>query len=248
MSFYDEHLNPEHKKGVWATCPLLAIACNPGLAAVVGEDFTQFNDAVATTSLPGWTVTQAGSQGAVSIDDAAGGVLLIDSDSATVTQGANVQKIGECFLPAADKDIWFEARFKIVDTFDKCELFVGLSETDTAIIDTSANASASHIAWQCVTDDGVLLLSSEKAGTGETKAAATIEEDTWIKVGFHVSGLSTVDQYIDDVLISTTTALQHVTANIPIVEMTPSFVCQSGGTNDPIMHVDYVKVVQVLSR
>jgi len=234
--FFDDKYNAAMPGGVWATCPANAAMHDPGMAHVIFEDF---NDIDAAT-LAGWTATQA-TAGTFALTDAAGGVALADSGSTTATQGINVQKIGECIKPEADKDIWFEARVKVVDTYDKAELFIGLSITDTTIIDTSANSSTDHIGWQCVTDDGVLLFSAEKGGAGATRAAATIEEDTWIKLGFKVNGVTSIDQYINGVKTGTA----NVTANITVAEITPSFVCQSGGTNDPILHVDYIKCVQI---
>ena len=236
MNFLDLSLDSTGRVGVWADCPLLAIACNPTIGHVIFEDF----NSVDAATLAGYTATQA-SAGTFEIADGVGGVALADSGSTTVTQGINVQKIGECITPVADKDIWYETRVKVVDTYDKAELFIGLSETDTAIIDTSSNASENHIGWQCVTDDGVLLFSSEKATAGATKSSNTIAEDTWVTLGFHVHGVTSVDHYVNGVKQSTS----HVTANVPIVDMTPTFVCQSGGTNDPILHIDYYMVVQI---
>lgn len=237
LGFFDGKYNPAFTAGVWADCPILAAMHDPSVAHHIFEDFNNIDAA----TLAGYTVTQAGAVGTFALDDAAGGVAIVDSGSTTVTQGANVQKLGECFKPAAGKNIWYEIKCKIVDTFDKAELFIGLSITDTEIIDTSSNASTDHIGWQCVTDDGVLLFSAEKGGTGATKASVTLEEDTFITLGFKVNGLTDIEHWVNGVKIGTT----HLTANISVAEMTPSFVCQSGGTNDPILHVDWYKCFQI---
>ena len=236
LSFFDSIHNSSFPVGVWADCPVLAAMQDPNVAHYIFEDFNN-NDAA---TLAGYTATQQ-TTGTFALTDAAGGVALADSNSTTATQGINVQKIGECFKPAADKDIWFETRVKVVDTYDKAELFVGLSITDTTIIATSANSSTDHIGWQCVTDDGVLLFSAEKGGTGATKAAATIAEDTWITLGFKVNGVTSIEHWVNGAKLSTT----HVTANISVAEMTPSVVCQSAGTNDPILHWDWYKCFQL---
>lgn len=144
-------------------------------------------------------------------------------------------------VPAAGKDIWFETTVKVVDTFDKVEFFAGLSEVRTAIISSSANASDNHVGWQCVTDDGVLLFSAEKATAGATKAATTLAEDTYVKLGFRIKGVTEIEQYINGVLTGT----NHATANIPVLAMVPSFVCQSAGTNDPITHIKGYQVFQL---
>ena len=244
LNFWHSGQNSTFKTGVWSDCPFLAMT-DPTVAYTFFEDFMNWKGvAIATTAMAGWTVSQAGGQGAVTTDDTVpGGVLLLDSDSTTVTQGAQIQYAEGTlpFIPAADKDLWFECKLKVVDTFDKCEFFAGLAAVDTSIIAASANSSPNHIGWQCVTDDGVLLFSAEKATAGATKASTTLEEATYIRLGFKVNGVTSVEHWVDGVKIATT----QVTANIPIVGMTPSFVCQSGGTNAPIVHLDWVKIVQL---
>jgi len=230
VSVYDPSINSTHVTGLWRSCPLAEYAANPAVGILLDEPFVSY-DATATT---GDYLLTAATAGTAAISTAAPGVLEVDSASSTSTQGATLQRIKSCFLPAANKSIWFEAKIKIVDTFDKVELFVGLSELDTTLIAASANSSANHIGWQCVTDDGVLLFTSEKATTGTTIAAATIAEDTYITLGFVYDGAAdTVQQYINGVAVGSAIA----TTYIPKVAIYPSFVCQSAGTNDPIMHI-----------
>jgi hypothetical protein len=136
--------------------------------------------------------------------------------------------------------MWFETTIQTTfPTF--LEVFVALAELDTSIIATSAISTANHIGWYCVTDDGVLLFGANKASAAATKAAATIAEDTYIKLGFKVNGVTSIEQYINGVLTGTA----HATANVPIVALYPSFVCQSAGTNDPIMHIKGYRVFQL---
>lgn len=234
-TIYDPNINPTHPTGMWRSCPLWEGVCDPGVARALIEDWNYY-EAVSKPYL----LTQA-TTGAAAIVATESGVLEVDSNSGAQGQGANLQHQTAAFLPAADKDLWFEALVKITDTFDDCELFVGLSELDTAIIDTQANASTNHIGWHCVTNDGVLLFSAEKATVGVTKAAATIAEATYIKLGFYVKGITSIQQYIDGVAVGTA----HVTANVPIVALYPSFVCQSGGTADPIMSIAGYRVFQL---
>jgi hypothetical protein len=230
VSVFDPTINPTAQTGLWRTCPMGEYLHDPSVGILLIEDFQNY-DATATTG--DYLLTQA-TTGTGAISTAAPGVLELDSASSTATQGANLQRIKSCFLPAANKSIWFEAKVKVVDTFDKCELFVGLSELDTTMLATSANSSANHIGWQCVTDDGVLLFTNEKATAGNTIAAATIAEDTYIRLGFVYDGAAdTVQQYINGVATGSAVA----TTYIPKVAIYPTFVCQSGGTNDPILHI-----------
>lgn len=237
VSHYDPTLSSGYSANLWRTCPLLEYQHDPMIGFMVDERWDRY-DAAATTG--DYVLTQA-TAGTGAISTAAPGVLELDCNSTTATQGANLQRVKSVFVPAAGKHIWAEFKVKVVDTFDKAELFVGLSDVETAIIASSANASDNHIGWQCVTDDGVLLFSAEKAGTGATKAAATIAEDTYIKLGLYVNGVTEIEQYINGVKTGT----NHATANIPVVALVPSFVCQSGGTNDPILHIQGYRIFQL---
>jgi hypothetical protein len=236
VGVFDPAINPTYRTGLWATCPLAEYMHDPSVGVLLQEDFISY-DAAATTG--DYILTQA-TQGTAAISTTEPGVLVLDSNSATVTQGANLQRAKSMFIPAAGKDIWFETKIK-VDLAANAELFIGLSEIDTTIIGTSANSSANHIGWQCVTDDGVLLFSSEKAGTGATKAAVTLANDTYVRLGFRVKGVTEIEQYVNGVLTGT----NHVTANIPIVATYPSFVCQSDGADDPILFIAGFRVFQL---
>lgn len=227
VGHYDPTIDNTSPTGPFATAPMLEWLSNPNIGTLFHEDWSQYD------ASNDWTLTQA-TTGAAALSTAASHVLELDSNSTTATQGANLQRTGGPFIvPVAGTKIFAEFEVKVVDTYDKAELFIGLSEVDTTVIATSANSSANHIGWQCVTDDGVLLFTSEKAGTGDTGAAATIAEATYIRLGFVVDGITSVTQFVDGV----ETGTAKVTANVPIVKLVPTFVCQSGGTNDPILHI-----------
>lgn len=232
---YDETINPEHRNDLWAQCPMRAIMCSPKLATIYFEDFHAYN---ATDD---WTLTQA-TTGTAAISTAATGVLEIDSNSTTATQGVNLQNTNAAFVLAANKSLWYEARIKVVDTYDKAELFIGLANSDTTIIATSAVSTTDHIGFSCVTDDGVLLFNCEKAGVGTTGTGTTIAEATYVDLGFYYDGnADTARAYVNGVAVGSAIT----TTNIPKVVVYPSFVCQSGGTNDPILHVQGFRIVQL---
>lgn len=237
VSVYDSVLNSGYSANLWKTCPFQEYLHDPMIGFMLDERWHSYNAAATTGD---YVLTQA-TTGAAAISTAAPGVLELDSNSSTSTQGATLQHNKAAFIPAAGKHIWAEFKIKVVDTFDFVELFVGLSELDTTLIATSANSSANHIGWQCVTDNGVLLFSAEKAGAGATKAAATLVEDTYIRLGFYVNGVTEIEQYINGVKTGT----NHAAANIPVVAIYPSFVCQSAGTNDPILHIMGYRVFQL---
>lgn len=226
------------QRGVWADAPVIEHRFDPSIAVLLDEQWQSY-DPEATNG--DYVLTQA-TTGTAAISTAAPGVLELDSNSTTSTQGATLQRVKSPFVPAAGKHIWAEWAIKVVDTFDKIELFVGLSELDTTLIASSANSSANHLGWEITTDDGVLLFAGEKAGARATAAAATIAEDTWIRLGLYVNGVTSVQQYVNGVAVGDPLA----TANIPVVALYPSFVSQSAGTNDPILHIRPYRIMQLV--
>lgn len=187
-----------------------------------------------------YTMTQA-TTGTWEMDaDAENGVLSLDSNSTTAAQGIQAQKTLASFKPKAGRAIWYKSKVKVTGIANlNAELFIGLAEIDPTVIAASAVTTNNHIGFSSVTDNGILLANSAKAGTGATTTGTTIVSDTWITLGFKVSGLDSVSFYVNGAQVS---ALP--TANIPIVVLAPTFVCQSGGTDQPVLHVDYVIVEQ----
>lgn len=203
------------------------------------DDFLVFDD-------HRYTLTQA-TAGTAALDDAKGGVLLLDSASTTDGQGAQLQlldgTVGESFIPSADAKIYFEARVKLADIgtsgSDTVDFFIGLAVSDTTIIASGANSTANHIGFEHVDDDGAVDFHSESGGTRSSSTAVhTLADGTYVKLGFLVDGTSSVTPYVNGV------AKTAITANIPTTEMALSLVCQSAGTTDPIMHIDWVACIQ----
>ena len=216
---------------LWKDCPGgdLALDLNRGYL---------FIDGFMTLPTGKYTATQA-SQGTFALDDAEGGVVLADCGSSTVVQGINVQlnsTVGEAFATQAAGKLWFEARVKVVDMPTASpQFFCGLSVIDTTVIATSLNSSANHIGFESVTTDGVILFHAEVGGvrTSSTAAIHTFVDGTYVKLGFRVVNRAKIEVYVDGVLVDT------LTAGFPTTEMTPTLVCQSGGTDDPIVHLDW---------
>jgi hypothetical protein len=170
------------------------------------------------------------------------GTLLISAGSTTSTHGANVQRVKSAFIPAADKHIWaeFNVSWSGVGALN-VETAVGLFEIDTTVIGSSAVSTDNHIGFTSVTDDGILLFNSEKAAAGATAAAHTIVSATKVKLGFKVTGVTSVQAYVNGVATGDAVA----TANVPIVAVYPTFVCQSGGTDSPVLHLHNARIFQL---
>jgi hypothetical protein len=231
-SHYDPTLSTAYTGGLWKNCPLLEYGFDPMIGAYLNESFQSYN---ATSTTGDYLLTQAGAAGSAAISTTYPGCLAIDAGSSTSTQGANVQRIKSAFLPASGKDIWFEARVRMTTTVVS-ELFIGLAASDTSIIASSAQSTNNRIGWTSVTDDGVLLLDCDKAGTGTTAAATTISTSAWIRLGFKYDGTAdTIQQYIDGVATGSPIATTYISKSV----MYPSFVCQAAGTGQPVLNIAY---------
>lgn len=237
-SVYDPSLSPAHTTGLWRSCPLWEYLFDPSIGYMVDERWDSY-DPEATNG--NYVLTQAVS-GTAAMSTTIPGTLSINSGATTATQGVNLQRVKSAFIPAAGKHIWAEwdVQFTGVGALN-VETFIGLAEIDTTVIGTSAVSTDNHIGWSSVTDDGVLLFNCEKATAGATRAATTIVSATRVKLGFYVNGVTSIKQFINGVAVGTDTA----TANIPIVALYPTLVCQSGGVDQPVLHSHGYKIFQL---
>ena len=91
------------------------------------KNHVYFND--FDTYLAGeWVVTETGvaTQALANVD---GGVLLI-TNAAADDDASFSNKVGESFLPAADKNLWFKCKFQVSDA-TQSDVVIGLQITDT---------------------------------------------------------------------------------------------------------------------
>lgn len=243
VSFYDPALQTTYATAsLWRDCPLLEHRHDPSLGVLLREDFASYNAAATTGD---YTLTQATSGTAV-ISTAYPGTLTIDSGATTDNQGVNLQRLKSMWIPAANKSIWAEFFISLTATtppVTKTQLFVGLAASDTTIIASGAITTNNRIGWKIL--DGGLLVTTftcDKAGTEATKTGPTLVAATPIRLGFVYDGVAdTIQQYVNGVATGTVVA----TASVPKLAMYPSFVCQSDGTDEPILNVHGYRIFQL---
>ena len=244
----DRGLSPN----LWNQAPLQQVL-GGGLGEGFGfiDDFLTLDLSESGAAADGSDLTVAGSwcltnatAGTAALDPAAkGGVLLLDSAASTNNQGAQIQYGGAAgvasFIPNVNAKIYYEARIKAADIGSTTvQIFAGLAEVDTTLFATAANTTSNHVGFEAINTTSLSYV-HEKADTRVSDTSAgTIADDTYIKVGFLIDGLTSITPFVNGV------AGTKQTASIPIVEMTPSFVCHSSGTTDPILHVDWVACIQ----
>lgn len=218
------------------------------VSAVPGEydgEFGYFDD-FGNDSAGAWVDTQATSGTIVQSDYLTGSVLM-DAGATTADQGIQRQSEGETILPAAGRIIRYEARVKPTNLSN--QFFIGLAVEDTTVIAAGENSTANHIGWELgatdIASDGTQLYGyAEKAGTRNVArgiASGVLTSGSWVNVGFRVIGTSKIEWIVNNVIVDETTI---TSSNIPVTEMTPTLVCQSEGTTQPTLEVDYIRCFQ----
>lgn len=194
--------------------------------------FAEYYDDFFTYTAGDWTVTSTGS-GSRAVTDAVGGVLLLTTGS-TDDNSEELQTVGEVALPAAGKKLWFEARFYTEDA-DDTDIFIGLSDTDTTLIDGVSDGLYFHSS----DGDALLDFNATSGSTSSTDTGiATLTDSGFVKVGFRVDGTGLVSYWVNDVKKGS------FTTNIPTTEMAISFAVQTGSAAAHTMGIDYIRVVQ----
>lgn len=197
-----------------------------------------------TTACP-WTITQTDTKGTISHEaGAAGGVINFTNGGDSADDGINAQKTNVAVTPAAGTNIWFEARVK-TDQADE-QWAVGLCAVDTTIVaagvwdDVSDKVMFGH---HTGTADKIDLITARGATEDDTADAADMTDNTWVTLGFKITGLTKVEFYVDGVLTETGVTA----AAIPNATMVLSAVSQyeaAGG----ILSVDWVKIIATAGR
>lgn len=194
------------------------------------DDFDRFAAAEWIIS----TTEAGGSSASEALTDEDGGVLLITNDDADDDRDF-FQKVGESFLFATGKKLFFKARFKVSDA-TQSDFVMGLQITDTTPLDTTYG-----VFFQKDDGDANLDFHVEKDNTATSASAvATVEDDTYLTVGFYYDGVSTVQYFVNDVKLG-----ESVTTNLPDdEELTVSFGIQNGEAAAKTMSVDYIFVAK----
>lgn len=199
-------------------------------------DFTKthiFNDDFDTYTAADWTVTEVG-VATQALADGDGGLLLITNAAADDNSSFN-QKVGESFLFATGKKLWFDCRFQVSDA-TQSDVVIGLQITDTTPLDVT---------------DGVFFLKADGAATIDllvekdntattTSSVATLVDATDIRLSFFYDGVSAIKIFADGVHVATS-----VTTNLPDDEvLTVSFGIQNGEAVAKTMTLDYIVAVK----
>lgn len=180
-----------------------------------------------------WTITttEAGAGDATeALTDADHGVLLITNDAAD-NDNDFFQKVGESFLFASGKKLFFKARFKVSDA-TQSDFVMGLQITDTSPLAVTDGV-------YFMKDDGDANLDfhvTKNSTSTSATAVHTVVSDTYLTVAFYYNGKDAVEYFVDDVKKGTL-----ATTNLPDDEvLTISFGLQNGEAVAKTMSLDFI--------
>lgn len=202
--------------------------------AAFGDDVVQYSLNAGfpvddTTGDPlGWTstVVEAGTGTQIFANAVTGGgdIALITT-AANEYDGGNYQLNGEAFDITSGKELYFGAKIKVSDA-TQSDLFIGLAETDTTLMNTSTSHAIAlggdGLFFSKL--DGVTAINAKSYVDGsETNTAAV---STALDTSYHwyeiVYNGTDVKFYFDGSLVST------FTADFPDGEITPSINFRAG--------------------
>lgn len=186
-----------------------------------------------------WTITRidGGTDSAQvnALTNADGGVLLVTTNDADDDQ-ESFQKVGESFKFESGKDLIFKARLKLSDA-TQSDMTIGLQITDTTPL-----AVSDGVFFQKDDGDANLDLHIVKNSTAtDVTAISTLEDDTYVEVGFvYDSRKDEIRYYVDGTMKGTA-----VTTNlVDDEELTVSFSVKAGTTAAKSLYIDYILVAK----
>jgi hypothetical protein len=233
LTFIDKDYSPTEAASLWESCPQLA-ALDPAVAHVFFEDFYIIPDVTNA-----WVYTEIGAGGALSIPDAAGGILRLTTD-ALDNDSCELQKLGESWKLATGKALWFETKINLVTAAKhiQSDVLVGLCITDSTLF---PGLMSDGVYFR--KDDGDAnfdFVTRKNAAETVTLAVGTLAAATSVKLSFFFDGAGTIYAYIAGLLVAT-----HVLTIPDDEELTISFSFTNGEAGATAWEVDYVKVVQI---
>jgi hypothetical protein len=228
-------------KLLWEDCPWDAIVADRSLGFTYWDDFL---GPIDVTTADGYVITQVTS-GAIAPVSELGGAILIDSaGNASEDDGVSVQLTNCAVTPTANTEIWFEARVKMNDTSALIsQFYIGLCEVQTNIIDTGAledtDSKCGFFRQGNTTGDKLSTVTARAAADDITADAVTVADATYIKLGFKITGLTSVEFYADGVLVETGVTAANISDDLMVL----SFEAKTqGASKDAELTVDWVRM------
>ena len=246
VTFRDVHYGTAAAGSLWQLAPVLAACCDPPAFHEYFDDFNKGVDTVTTTGQ--WVKTHDGAVVASQLDRAGGWCQIITG--ANDNDEFYLASIGESWLFAASKPLWFEAKVELTEAnTDDANIFVGLSDGNGAntLLDNGAGplASYSGACWFKVDGGTVWQFETSNAGTQVTNTSAgAFASGTAYRLGFIFDPSNGTTGSITPYL-NGTAGTAHAITLASLTEMHMVFGVKAGGANAETLKLDYVRVLQV---
>lgn len=190
-----------------------------------------------------WTVTEVGTS-LQKVLDARNGILSLIS-GASENDGSNLQlggsaddeTIGNSFLPASGKNMWFECSIASA-AWTQHELFVGLHIQDTSVAESRGS---DYIGFRSTDGSAVVDVQAAAGSVASVVASVLTPSDsatTFYKLGFKVTSLDKIEFYVNDALIAT------ITGTIPTTAMKLTIAHTAGEAVAKTLNIDYIYMAQ----
>lgn len=220
-------------------------AKDPFAGLPVGNDGRQtryYNDFLVAQDYAAadWVVTETGVATQALEGDEDNGALLI-TNAAADNDSSESQGTEENWVIASGRKSGFACKFKVSGTVT-IDAIIGLCITDTTLIDGLTDG----IYFRIVDASADLTLVAEK-GSAETivTGIATMVADTYVEVGFHYDGNSTISAFSRAADSDKWLKQGSITANLPDDEnLAISYALQNGSAVATTMSIDYIDVRQ----
>lgn len=210
---------------------------------ITGGYGTSIGGKFATTANAAeWLVTDDATSTQIISDSAVGGVVTLDP---TTSAGdfCSCQLNGESFAVRNNKKMWFGARFKISDA-DDGPYFMGMASTDVTgtTLGPIYDGTNDSIGFRAASSSSAVMHYVVEDDTTETAATTgvTLENDTFVEVGFFLNGRSYVEMYVNGARV------YKGSTNIPDndVYLTPTMeIGSTTGTTSTTMSVDWIYAI-----
>lgn len=179
-----------------------------------------------------WTVTETNASATEALTDGDGGLILL-TNTATEDDILSMQKVGESFLPAAGKKMWFGVRFQCSDVTEN-DIVFGLVKTDTSPL-----SHTDGIVFVCHDgDDYVDFVCTRNSTSNTTTALATLVDATWIELEWYFDGVDKFYYYVNGAL---TGDMTYTTTTFPSDEvLTVTMHLEAGAAGAKTMTIDWI--------
>jgi len=233
---------------IWSGAPILDVMLDPSKGLYYFNDYDKYSgmSLSGTGSTDDLTYTERTDGLCANLPTVPGGIVQLDSISATADQGGTIQHLGLQCEPASGTVMRMEWRCLVDDDAGQC--FMGLCDDSITAPVTASDA--------CTVNNHAGFFRDAGTGSADWSVGigdgASVEEDddvcTSVKTTYHNYGMvvtgigavaaSTVKFYFDGALVYTTTDID----DMPLLLMCPVFQMDASGSNI-IMQIDWLRIL-----